>query len=85
MNDAIDYMDNNSACDSGGPEVINISGGSTGSARTGTGSNSRKLDANMWDHGQTYIACDGNSGSTNQTIWAPGHCQERFGRRQRSG
>ena len=72
MNDAMDYMDNNSACDSGRPKVINISGGSTGSAKIGTGSTSRKLDANVWDHGQAYIVCGGNSGSTSQTIWSPG-------------
>jgi hypothetical protein len=72
MRNGMDYMDDSSACDSGRPKVVNISGGATGTGLNGTDSRSRKLDAKVWEYKQAYIVCGGNSGSGSQTIWAPG-------------
>jgi subtilisin family serine protease len=72
LRDAIDYMADATSCDAPRPLVINLSGGASGSAQTGTDSESRKLDARVWETRQAYIVCSGNSGPGAQSIWSPG-------------
>lgn len=78
MRSAMDYMDDVSDCGSPGPEVINISGGASGTGQTGTDSTSRKLDNEVWTHRQAYVVCGGNSGSGPRTIWSPGVAKNAF-------
>ncbi|MDP6132094.1 MAG: S8 family serine peptidase [Dehalococcoidia bacterium] len=68
---AMNYMDDSSACDSGRPKVINISGGASGVGFIGTDSLSRKLDTKVWKYKQAYIVAAGNDGPGGQTIGAP--------------
>lgn len=70
--DAMDYMDDASSCDSPRPHVVNLSGGATGLNQVGTDSTSRKLDSKVYDFGQFYVVCGGNSGPGAGTIWSPG-------------
>lgn len=72
LRDAMDYMAEASSCGAPRPAVINLSGGSSGSGKTGTDAESRKLDAQVWDTRQAYVVCSGNNGSAAQTIWSPG-------------
>ena len=72
MESAMDFMDHALECDSGRPQVINISAGSTGTGQMGTDNTSRKLDDKVWTFKQSYIVCSGNNGVGNQTIWSPG-------------
>jgi subtilase family protein len=72
LRDAIDYMADATSCGAPRPLVINLSGGASGSGQTGTDSESRKLDARVWETRQAYVVCSGNSGSSAQTIWSPG-------------
>ena len=70
--DAMDFMDDATACGSPRPQVINLSGGSSGSSQRGTDSTSRKLDGKTWSFGQTYVVCVGNSGPGAESVWSPG-------------
>jgi hypothetical protein len=70
--DAIDYMADATSCDAPRPSVVNISGGTSGSGQTGTDSESRKLDARVWETRQAYVVCSGNNGPSAQSIWSPG-------------
>ena len=72
LRDAIDYMADATSCDAPRPSVINLSGGASGSGQTGTDSESRKLDARVWETRQAYIVCSGNNGPGAQSIWSPG-------------
>ncbi|WP_342739739.1 S8 family serine peptidase [Bradyrhizobium sp. B117] len=72
LRDAIDYMADATSCGAPRPSVINLSGGASGSGQTGTDSESRKLDARVWETRQAYIVCSGNSGPGAQSIWSPG-------------
>lgn len=72
LRDAIDYMADATSCDAPRPSVVNISGGASGSGQTGTDSESRKLDARVWETRQAYIVCSGNNGPGAQSIWSPG-------------
>jgi hypothetical protein len=72
MRDAMDYMDDDTSCDGPRPQVINISGGTSGTGQNGTDSESRKLDSKVWAFRQAYIVCGGNTGPSAQTIWSPG-------------
>jgi hypothetical protein len=47
LRDAMDYMGNATSCDAPRPQVLNISGGSSGTNLTGTDSESRKLDSKV--------------------------------------
>jgi Subtilase family len=67
-----DYMDDASDCGSGRPQVVNISGGMTGTNLPGTDARSRKLDQIVWATRQTWVLCSGNSGPGTGTIWAAG-------------
>jgi hypothetical protein len=78
MRDGMDFMAVPTDCDSPRPQVVNISGGSSGSAQTGTDETSRKLDAQVWATRQAYIVCAGNSGPTTQSIWSPGVAKNAF-------
>jgi hypothetical protein len=71
MRKAMNYMDDSSACDSGRPKVINMSGGASGVGWIGTDSRSRKLDTKVWKYKQAYIVAAGNDGSGAQTVGAP--------------
>ena len=72
VSNGFDFMDNSSACDSGRPQVINLSAGTDSVGGSGTGSLSRKLDAKTWDYRQLYVISAGNSGSGAGTIPSPG-------------
>ena len=72
LRDAIDYMADATSCGAPRPSVINLSGGASGSGQTGTDSESRKLDARVWQTRQAYVVCSGNSGPGAQSIWSPG-------------
>jgi hypothetical protein len=78
LRDGIDFMANLTECDSPRPQVVNISGGASGSAQTGTDETSRKLDDQVWATRQAYIVCSGNSGPTAQSIWSPGVAKNAF-------
>lgn len=69
--DAMDFMDNVTACDSGRPLVINYSGGGSGTNLVGTDSTSRKLDQKSWDYQQLYVISAGNDGPDSNTIGTP--------------
>jgi hypothetical protein len=71
MEDAMDFMDDASACDSPRPLVINMSGGNGGNSLTGTDSLSRKLDEKVWTYGQLYVIAAGNEGSFAETVRSP--------------
>jgi Subtilase family len=62
LRDAIDYMADATSCGAPRPWVVNLSGGASGSGQTGTDSESRKLDARVWQTRQAYVVCSGNSG-----------------------
>jgi hypothetical protein len=72
MLDGMDWMDDGPACGSDRPQVVSISGGSTGLNQTGTDALSRSLDQRVWDARQTWVLCGGNSGPGGGTIWSPG-------------
>ena len=72
LRDAIDYMADTTSCGAPRPSVVNLSGGASGSGQTGTDSESRKLDARVWQTRQAYVVCSGNSGPGAQSIWSPG-------------
>jgi hypothetical protein len=72
LRDAIDYMSDATSCNAPRPSIVNISGGASGTRQTGTDSESRKLDARVWETRQAYIVCSGNNGPGAQTIWSPG-------------
>ena len=55
MESGMDWMADPSHCDSPAPQVINISGGFSGTGQTGTDSTSRKLDDKVWTNRQTYV------------------------------
>ncbi len=55
VNNGFDFMANASNCDSGRPHIINASLGTSALGGNGTGTLSRKLDANTWDHRQLYV------------------------------
>jgi len=67
-----EYMDDATDCGSGRPQVVNISGGLTGTNLVGTDARSRKLDQIVWETRQTWAVCSGNSGPGAGTIWAAG-------------
>ncbi len=72
MRGAMDYMGEATSCDAPRPQVINISGGASGTGQTGTDAELRKLDSKVWELRQTYVVCSGNSGPGSRTIWSPG-------------
>lgn len=72
VSNGFDYMANATSCDSSRPQVINASLGTSALGGSGSGSLSRKLDANTWDHRQLYVIAAGNSGSGASTIPSPG-------------
>jgi hypothetical protein len=72
MESAMDFFDDETACNSARPDVVNISGGATGLNQTGTDSLSRKLDEKIWNFGQLYVVAAGNSGPTGSSIGSPG-------------
>ena len=72
LRDAMDYMDDATSCDAPRPQVINLSGGASGTGQRGTDAESRKLDSKVWEFRQAYVVCGGNTGPGNQTIWSPG-------------
>ncbi len=78
MMDAMDYLAEDTRCNSDRPKVVNVSGGATGNGLTGTSALSRKLDEKVWEHKQAYIVCGGNTGSAAQTIWDPGVAKNAF-------
>lgn len=78
MESAMDFFDDDVACDSPRPLVVSISGGGTGASLPGTDSLSRKLDGKVYDFGQLYVACGGNSGPGAGTIWTPGVAKNAF-------
>jgi hypothetical protein len=67
-----DAMADATSCGAPRPSVVNLSGGASGSGQTGTDSESRKLDARVWQTRQAYVVCSGNSGPGAQSIWSPG-------------
>jgi subtilisin family serine protease len=71
LRDAMDYMDDATSCNAPRPQVLNLSGGATGTGLTGTDSESRKLDSKVWEFRQAYVVCGGNTSGTG-TIWSPG-------------
>jgi len=50
---AMDFLSEENDC-SPRPQVINFSGGASGTKLTGTDSTSRKLDTKVWDFRQLY-------------------------------
>lgn len=72
VSNGFDYMGNSSSCDNPKPQVINLSAGTFAVGGSGTGSLSRKLDANTWDYRQLYVISAGNSGNGASTIPSPG-------------
>ena len=72
LRNAMDFMDDATACGAPRPEVINLSGGASGNNMNGTDAESRKLDAKVWEFRQAYIVCGGNTGQGAGTIWSPG-------------
>ena len=68
----MDYMDDGADCGSARPQVVNISGGMSGTNLTGTDARSRRLDQNVWEARQTFVVCSGNSGPGAGTIWSSG-------------
>jgi len=72
MEDAMDFLDDATACSSPRPHLVNISGGATGNNLVGTDSLSRKLDTKVYDFDQLYVVCGGNNGPSAGTIWTPG-------------
>ena len=73
LRNAMDFLDDSTACGAPRPQVISLSGGdSTGTFKTGTDAESRKLDGKVWDFRQAYIVCGGNTGQGAGTIWSPG-------------
>ncbi len=72
VSNGFDYMANSTSCGNPRPQVINLSAGTFAVGGSGTGSLSRKLDANTWDHRQLYVISAGNSGSAARTIPSPG-------------
>jgi hypothetical protein len=72
MESAMDFFDDPTACGSNMPLVVNISGGASGTNFVGTDDTSRKLDGKVYDFGQLYVACGGNTGPGAGTIWLPG-------------
>ncbi|MGS2717768.1 S8 family serine peptidase [Eionea flava] len=71
VSNGFDFMANASNCDSPRPHIINASLGTSALGGNGTGTLSRKLDANTWDHRQLYVISAGNSGSGASTIPSP--------------
>ena len=71
LRDAMDFMDDASSCNAPRPQVLNLSGGASGTGLTGTDSESRKLDSKVWEFRQAYVVCGGNTSGTG-TIWSPG-------------
>jgi subtilisin family serine protease len=71
MEDAMDFMDDATACSSPRPLVVNMSGGVPGNSLKGTDSLSRKLDEKVWSYGQLYVIAAGNEGSSAQTVRSP--------------
>ncbi|MFO0840192.1 MAG: S8 family serine peptidase [Phycisphaerae bacterium] len=59
------------------PHVINNSWGTSGSW-TGTDSDSRTVDADVWDFNQFYVFSAGNDGPTGGTIGTPGVAKNVF-------
>ena len=72
LRNAMDFMDDETACGAPRPQVINLSGGATGTSMNGTDAESRKLDGKVWEFRQAYIVCGGNTGQGAGTIWSPG-------------
>jgi hypothetical protein len=71
MEDAMDFMDDASACGGPRPLVVNMSGGLAGDSFTGTDSLSRKLDEKVWSYGQLYVIAAGNEGPFSETVRSP--------------
>ena len=71
VSNGFDYLANASSCDNPRPQVINASLGTSAVGGSGSGSLSRKLDGNTWDHRQLYVISAGNSGSGASTIPSP--------------
>ncbi len=69
--DGMNFMAWNSACNSGKPKVVNMSGGRSVSNPNGTDARSRKLDAKSFDDKQAYVIATGNEGSGAQTLRTP--------------
>jgi hypothetical protein len=67
-----DYMDDAPDCGSDRPQVVSVSGGTSGMNQTGTDARSRRLDQIVWDARQTWVVCSGNSGPGGGTIWTAG-------------
>ena len=70
---AMDFMASAALCNgTQTPLVINLSGGSAGTALTGTDVTSRALDDKVFFHRQAYVVAAGNEGPGAQTIRSPG-------------
>ena len=71
---AMDFLSEEFDCnrESPRPQVINYSGGTSGTGQRGTDSTSRKLDTKVWEFKQLYVVCVGNNGPNAQTVWSPG-------------
>jgi subtilisin family serine protease len=70
--DGQNFMDDATACGSGRPQVVSVSGGAAGAMQVGTDARSRGLDQIVWDTRQTWVVCSGNSGPGAGTIWSTG-------------
>jgi Subtilase family len=71
---AMDFLSDEFHCgqESPRPQVINYSGGTSGTGLRGTDSTSRKLDEKVWRYKQLYVVAAGNDGPAAQTVSAPG-------------
>ena len=71
MESALDFMDGASECGAGRPQLVNVSGGSSGNG-DGTDVLSRKVDARGWERGQSYVVAAGNDAPGGSTLRRPG-------------
>jgi hypothetical protein len=69
--DAMNWLDDASACGGPRPDVINYSGGSAGANQLGTDFSSRTLDEKVLA-GQLYVVAAGNDGPGSGTVNSPG-------------
>ncbi len=72
VTDAMNWLDDASACGGPKPDVINFSGGVSGSNQRGTDITSRALDDKVFFEGQLYVVAAGNDGPGSGTISSPG-------------
>ena len=75
---AMDFFDDDLACDSARPLVVSISGGGTGANLPGTDSLPRKLDGKVYDFGQMYVALRREQRAGRGHDWTPGVAKNAF-------